>query len=72
MPPGGWRLSGIFRPVGAGGKAIDYIFADPVAIPAGERALLKEQVIALPNFLGYWSPDPSPPPNRFRSPAAAM
>jgi predicted O-linked N-acetylglucosamine transferase (SPINDLY family) len=69
MPPSGWRPSGIFRPAGAGGKAIDYIFADPVAIPAGERALLREQVIALQNFLGHWSPDPSPRPQPLQAPS---
>ena len=48
------------EPTGTGLKAIDYILADPVVIPAGERALLRERVADLPNFLGYWSPDPIP------------
>ena len=29
-------------------------------VPAGERALLAEQVADLPNFLGYWTPDALP------------
>lgn len=48
------------EPTGTGLKAIDFIFADPVLIPAAERALLREQVADLPNFLGYWSPEPLP------------
>jgi protein O-GlcNAc transferase len=48
------------EPTGTGLKAIDCILADPVVIPACERALLTEQVADLPNFLGYWSPEPIP------------
>jgi protein O-GlcNAc transferase len=48
------------EPTGTGLKAIDYILADPVLIPAAERSLLREQVADLPNFLGYWSPEPLP------------
>jgi protein O-GlcNAc transferase len=48
------------EPTGTGLKAIDYIFADPILIPAAERSLLREQVADLPNFLGYWSPEPLP------------
>ena len=48
------------EPTGTGLKAIDYIFADPILIPAAERSLLRERVADLPNFLGYWSPEPLP------------
>jgi predicted O-linked N-acetylglucosamine transferase (SPINDLY family) len=48
------------EPTGTGLKAIDFIFADPVLIPAAERPLLREEVADLPNFLGYWSPEPLP------------
>jgi predicted O-linked N-acetylglucosamine transferase (SPINDLY family) len=48
------------EPTGTGLKAVDYLFADPVVVPASERALLAEQVADLPNFLGFWSPDPLP------------
>ena len=50
------------EPTGTGLKAIDYIFSDPVVIPIAERALLAEQVVDLPNFLGFWSPEPLPEP----------
>jgi protein O-GlcNAc transferase len=50
------------EPTGTGLRAIDYLFADPVVIPKSERALLAEQVADLPNFIGYWSPDPLPDP----------
>jgi predicted O-linked N-acetylglucosamine transferase (SPINDLY family) len=50
------------EPTGTGLKAIDYIFADPIVVPMVERALLAEQVVDLPNFLGFWSPEPLPEP----------
>ena len=50
------------EPTGTGLKAIDYIFADPVVIPMAERALLVEEVVNMPNFIGFWSPEPLPEP----------
>jgi protein O-GlcNAc transferase len=50
------------EPTGTGLKAIDYLFADPVLVPASERALLAEQVADLPCFLGFWSPEALPEP----------
>jgi predicted O-linked N-acetylglucosamine transferase (SPINDLY family) len=46
------------EPTGTGLMAMDYLFADRVLVPTEERPLLAEQVIDLPNFLGYWVPDP--------------
>ena len=50
------------EPTGTGLKAMDYLLADPVLVPASERALLAERVFDLPNFLGHWVPDPLPEP----------
>jgi protein O-GlcNAc transferase len=50
------------EPTGTGVKAIDYLFADPVLVPASERSLLVERVVDIPNFLGYWTPEPLPQP----------
>ena len=50
------------EPTGTGLKTIDYLFADPVLVPASERALLAERVYDLPNFLGHWQPDALPEP----------
>lgn len=50
------------EPTGTGVKAIDYLFADPVLVPVSERSLLVERVVDLPNFLGYWTPEPLPEP----------
>ena len=50
------------EPTGTGLKAMDYLLGDPVLVPASERARLTEQVFDLPNFLGYWTPDPLPEP----------
>jgi predicted O-linked N-acetylglucosamine transferase (SPINDLY family) len=56
------QVTGWGEPTGTGLKAIDYVFADPVVIPTSERPLLREQVADLPNFIGYWSPEPLPAP----------
>jgi len=45
------------EPTGTGLAAMDYLLADPVLVPRSERHLLAEQVIDLPNFLGYRMPD---------------
>jgi predicted O-linked N-acetylglucosamine transferase (SPINDLY family) len=50
------------EPTGTGLAAMDYLFADRMLIPPNERELLAEQVVDLPNFLGYWAPDPVPEP----------
>ncbi|HZO46536.1 MAG TPA: tetratricopeptide repeat protein [Xanthobacteraceae bacterium] len=50
------------EPTGTGLSAIDFLFADPVLVPANERHLLAEKVYDLPNFLGYWTPEPLPEP----------
>jgi len=57
------QVSGWGEPTGTGLKAIDYVLADPAVIPIAERALLREQVADLPNFIGYWSPEPLPEPS---------
>ena len=51
------------EPTGTGLEAMDYLLADPVLVPEGERKLLAERVFDLPNFLGYWTPDPLPEPS---------
>lgn len=50
------------EPTGTGLKTIDYLLADPVLVPQAERASLAETVFDLPNFLGFWTPDPLPEP----------
>jgi predicted O-linked N-acetylglucosamine transferase (SPINDLY family) len=55
------QITGWGEPTGTGLAAMDYLLADKMLVPESERALLAEQVIHLPNFLGYWVPDPLPP-----------
>jgi protein O-GlcNAc transferase len=50
------------EPTGTGLKAMDHLLSDPVLVPAGERGLLAEKVVDLPNFLGYWAAEPLPAP----------
>jgi protein O-GlcNAc transferase len=50
------------EPTGTGLKAMDYLLADSILVPESIRPLLSENVVSLPNFLGYWSPEPLPPP----------
>jgi predicted O-linked N-acetylglucosamine transferase (SPINDLY family) len=50
------------EPTGTGLKAMDYLFSDPVLVPAGERERLAEKVVDLPNFLGYWAAESLPMP----------
>jgi protein O-GlcNAc transferase len=50
------------EPTGTGLKTMDYLLSDPVLIPLGERGLLAEKVVDLPNFLGFWAPQPLPEP----------
>jgi predicted O-linked N-acetylglucosamine transferase (SPINDLY family) len=44
------------EPNGTGLAAMDYLLADPVLVPAKERSLLVEEVVDLPNYLGFWLP----------------
>jgi protein O-GlcNAc transferase len=49
------------EPTGTGLKAIDYLLAGPVLVPESNRRLFAERVIVdLPNFTGFWTPDPLP------------
>jgi protein O-GlcNAc transferase len=48
------------EPTGTGLKTMDYLLADPVLVPVVERHLLAEKVLDLPNFLGFWAPEPLP------------
>ena len=57
------QVSAWGEPTGTGLATMDYLLADPVLVPAAERALLAEQVADLPNFLGYWTPDALPEPS---------
>jgi protein O-GlcNAc transferase len=50
------------EPTGTGLRAMDYLLADNTLVPECEGPLLSEQVVRLPNFLGYWAPDPIPAP----------
>lgn len=56
------QVTGWGEPTGTGLKTMDYLLADPVLVPAAERALLAERVVDLPSFLGYWTPEPLPEP----------
>ncbi len=50
------------EPTGTGLRTMDYLFADPVLIPPDERPLFAERIVDLPGALGWWSPEPLPPP----------
>jgi predicted O-linked N-acetylglucosamine transferase (SPINDLY family) len=50
------------EPTGTGLATMDYVFSDPVHTIASERHLMVEEVFDLPNFIGYWSPEPLPEP----------
>ena len=54
------------EPTGTGLKTMDYLLADPILVPANERALLTEKVVDLPNFLGFWVRKLCPIPGRCR------
>jgi predicted O-linked N-acetylglucosamine transferase (SPINDLY family) len=51
------------EPTGTGLKTMDYLFADSVLVPPRMRSLLAEEVIDLPCFLTYWTPDALPAPS---------
>ncbi len=54
------QVTGWGEPTGTGLQTMDYLFADPVLVPADERHLLAERVVDLPCFLSFWSPDMLP------------
>jgi len=66
------QVTGWGEPTGTGLAAMDYLLADPVLVPADERVLLTERVYDLPNFLGYWTPDPLPEPGPLPAIAAGF
>jgi len=45
---------------GTGMPEMDYLFSDPVSIPADERHLYAEEVVDLPCQLAYWCPGEAP------------
>jgi predicted O-linked N-acetylglucosamine transferase (SPINDLY family) len=56
------QVTGWGEPTGTGLLTMDYLLADPVLVPSKQRGLLVEQVVDLPGFLGYWTPDVLPDP----------
>ncbi len=54
------QVTGWGEPTGTGLPTMDYLLADPVLVPPEHRALLAEEVVDLPGFLGYWTPDSLP------------
>ncbi len=56
------QATGWGEPTGTGLRTMDYLLADPVLVPPEHRGLLAEQVVDLPGFLGYWTPDTLPEP----------
>jgi len=48
------------EPTGTGLKAMDYLLASPVLVPEADRGLFSERIIDLPNFTGFWTPNPLP------------
>jgi protein O-GlcNAc transferase len=45
---------------GAGLKAMDYLLGSRVLVPEADRGLFAERIIDLPNFTGFWTPNPLP------------
>jgi predicted O-linked N-acetylglucosamine transferase (SPINDLY family) len=62
------QVTGWGDPMGTGLAAMDYVFVDPVLVPASLRSFLVEKPYDLPCCLGYWRPDQWPAP----SPLPAM
>src|SRR5262249_23130423 len=56
------QVTGWGEPTGTGLPTMDYLFGDPVLVPAPVRSLLREQVIDLPCFLSFWTPENLPDP----------
>lgn len=55
------QLSAWTHPHGIGLETMDYVFSDPVIIPASERGLFREQVWDLPLAIPFRSPHEAPP-----------
>jgi len=56
------QITGWGEPTGTGLPTMDYLLADPALVPLENRALLAEEVVDLPGFLGYWTPESLPEP----------
>ncbi len=46
---------------GTGLEAMDYLFSDPIFMPAGDRTKSREEVVDLPCALGFLCPPDAPP-----------
>lgn len=55
------QLSAWTHPHGIGLETMDYVFSDPVTIPAAERPLFMEEVWDLPCCTGFEAPPYAPP-----------
>jgi predicted O-linked N-acetylglucosamine transferase (SPINDLY family) len=55
------QATGWGEPTGTGLATMDYLFGDPILIPAAQRSLLSERVIDLPCFISFWEPEQLPP-----------
>ena len=56
------QVTGWGEPTGTGLATMDYLLADPVLVPPDMRFRLREEVIDLPCFLCFWTPEPLPDP----------
>lgn len=56
------QVTGWGEPTGTGLPAMDYLLADPVLVSPHMRTLLREEVIDLPCFLCFWTPELLPEP----------
>ncbi|QPF89920.1 O-linked N-acetylglucosamine transferase family protein [Bradyrhizobium commune] len=56
------QVTGWGEPTGTGLTTMDYLLADPVLVPPDMRFRLREEVIDLPCFLSFWTPEPLPDP----------
>jgi predicted O-linked N-acetylglucosamine transferase (SPINDLY family) len=54
------QVTAFGEPTGTGLKAMDYLMASPVLVPESDRGLFSERIVDLPNFAGFWTPDPLP------------
>ena len=64
------QLSAWTHPHGIGLETMDYVFSDPVTIPASERGLFMERICDLPLVIPFRSPHEAPlvaPPPSIRS-----
>src|SRR5665213_2712849 len=56
------QVSGWGEPTGTGLATMDYLLADPVLVPRPWRSFFKEQIVDLPCFLTFWTPEALPLP----------